>query len=1073
MAFTRDVTFSSRVDVAELLTPITPLQLPPSQPVAQLVSVGIRRAAPLLQPTGWFDDPNESGSGGPPQPSQQPLEFDGFLITWKPGTSQEHRQQQLAGLGFDSVEVISTAAIEQLGAGIVEWVRPSLDTEQANPSMEALHQLSTLEGVSSVDPNWRLVSESTNDPMISNASLWGLYGSKTHPNTNPYGSNAALAWQLGFKGSSNVYIGVIDTGFDPLQPDLWGNVGRNPGEIPNNGVDDDKNGYIDDIHGWDFFNFDASVYDPGEDQHGTHVAGTIGAVGNNRIGISGVSQDVSLLSAKFLGAKGGNLSDAIKAIDYFTDLKLRHGLNIVATNNSWGGGGYTQALADAIARAAAADILFIAAAGNSATSMPGYPASYPNNNIISVAALNSIGQLASFSNFGTPHVDLGAPGQSIFSTLPGSSYSTMSGTSMAAPHVTGAIALLAAAFPQASGQDLRNAILESAVATPSLDGKTVTGGRLDVVAALDQLSLQLTGKPIQKLPTLQITSNSNTVQEGDHAPLTWTLTRSEENIGDKLDVRFQTSGTATKNNDYSLDSAIATFQPGKAETQIAIPVIDDDRVEPSESVVITLLAGNAYLLGSNKSAGATILDNDLPTARITVTPESVMENEVLPQPAPVAVATPLLSSRGGRRPPTVEAPPAPAKPLVFTVTLDQPSPQPISLQVAVGGTATAGTDYTLSSQLVTIAAGQTSATLNVLPINDAFIEEDESVTLQLVASDQVWLSDQHEATGWIRNDDQPRVTLTADQSRVEEASEAAVAFTLQLSQPALEPLHFNLALGGSATPGVDYVTGSGDVPTNPMMVSLAAGETSFIYTLRPVADQEVEGDETIGLTLLAGSGYQLGSTVSAEVAIVEPSPPEPSPASPEENASGSTQPAPNPAVQAPVEPTPTAPDQGAPAPPEAPAPSINDRLQNVRGIGGIQRVSPTPTLPSPPAPTPSPITVPTPSLPGRIPIRFRGLPFGLSGQANLPADAITGLPAGSNATPSAASTVRQPIPTVALSTTTGGSSVIAGPNLEPTGPSGTTPVPLMPPLLIPAGPLDQTLDLAEAPGLASTGSLLG
>jgi subtilisin family serine protease len=332
------------------------------------------------------------------------------------------------------------------------------------------------------------------DPYFTNGSLWGMYGASTTP-ANQFGSNAAAAWAAGHTGSASVFVGIIDEGIQFSHPELEGQV-RNPGEnLTANGIDDDRNGYVDDIYGWDFANNDNSVYDGGNrgglDDHGTHVAGTIGAKANST-GVVGVNWNVQMISGKFLGRNGGTTTAAIKAVDYFTDLKTNRGLNIVATNNSWGGGGFSQALYDAIVRANAAGILFIAAAGNGGSDGIGddndkiasYPSGYNVANVISVASITSSGAKSGFSNYGATTVDLGAPGSGINSTTAFNTYSSYSGTSMATPHVTGAVALYKSVKPGSTAAQVRSAILSSAVATASLNGRTVTGGRLDAFKAL-------------------------------------------------------------------------------------------------------------------------------------------------------------------------------------------------------------------------------------------------------------------------------------------------------------------------------------------------------------------------------------------------------------------------------------------------------------------------------------------------------------------------------------------------------------------------------------------------------------
>ena len=356
--------------------------------------------------------------------------------------------------------------------------------------MEVIALLKDLPEIEYAEPNFIYVHSATsNDPFYTNGSLWGMYGDATSP-ANQYGSQAGEAWAAGNTGSSNAWIGIIDEGYMYTHEDLSGNAATNPGEIAGNGVDDDGNGYVDDVYGWDFDGGDNSVFDGVDDDHGTHVAGTIGAVGGNGTGVAGVSWTVSLMNAKFLGRRGGTTANAIKAVDYFTDLKQRHGINLVATSNSWGGGGFSQGLYDAIERANQAGILFIAAAGNSSNdndASPSYPASYNNTNIIAVASMDSDGGLSSFSNYGATSVDLGAPGRGIYSTVPQrsqgnivSGYASYSGTSMATPHVSGGAALYAAANPSATAAQIKDAILNSTVATPSLSSTTLSGGRLNV-----------------------------------------------------------------------------------------------------------------------------------------------------------------------------------------------------------------------------------------------------------------------------------------------------------------------------------------------------------------------------------------------------------------------------------------------------------------------------------------------------------------------------------------------------------------------------------------------------------------
>ncbi|NCD32490.1 MAG: hypothetical protein EOL87_03635 [Spartobacteria bacterium] len=309
-----------------------------------------------------------------------------------------------------------------------------------------------------------------NDTFFSR--LWGMNDARNHD------IDAPEAWAIE-TGSSDVIVGVIDSGVDYNHPDLAANMWKNTGEVPNNNWDDDGNGYVDDVYGWNFY---ADSKDPWDDGgHGTHCSGTIGAVGNNGVGVAGVCWNVKIMALKFMGNNGGNTSDAVDAIYYAT----RNGAKL--TSDSWGGTGRSQSLIDAIQDADNHDILFVAAAGNDGVdndAHPHYPSSYPQNNIIAVAASDSSDQLASFSHYGRTSVDLAAPGVDIGSTYPDNDYVYMSGTSMATPHVAGACALLWSHYPDLSAADVRSMILENVDTKSAFSGKCVTGGRLNVYKAL-------------------------------------------------------------------------------------------------------------------------------------------------------------------------------------------------------------------------------------------------------------------------------------------------------------------------------------------------------------------------------------------------------------------------------------------------------------------------------------------------------------------------------------------------------------------------------------------------------------
>lgn len=432
-------------------------------------------------------------AGTPGQGVDTPAFADGqLLIQFRPTATESEKTEARGFVNAQRSRLLRAAA-----AGDLELA----SLPPGIPVNVAIDVLARHPAVSFAEPNWVYTRQlEATDVFYTFGLLWGMYGNETNP-ANPFGSQAGEAWAAGAVGSDSVVVAIIDQGIDPSHPELSANMWVNPGEIAGNGVDDDANGYVDDIYGWDFFHDDNSVYESlNDDYHGTHVAGTIGA--NEGGNVVGVNWNVSMISAKFIGPDGGFLSDVVEALDYLIDLKSRHDLDLVATNNSYGGGGYSQAFHEAVLRAAKAGILFVAAAGNGNRFGIGqnndnkahYPSNYSTligtsnesaasyDAVIAVAAIDETGARAGFSNYGATTVDLAAPGVGIYSTAPDNNLLSLSGTSMAAPHVTGAAALYASRNPDASAEDIRNALLATAVATPtaSMSGRAATGGRLNI-----------------------------------------------------------------------------------------------------------------------------------------------------------------------------------------------------------------------------------------------------------------------------------------------------------------------------------------------------------------------------------------------------------------------------------------------------------------------------------------------------------------------------------------------------------------------------------------------------------------
>ena len=377
-------------------------------------------------------------------------------------------------------DALSDADVERLRR--FPQIRSALVSVGAQSTAGAIRDLESDPRIAFAEPNFTVHADTIpNDPFLP--QLWGLNNTGQTVNwtagTPDADIDAPEAWSVS-TGSPDVTVAVIDTGVDVSHPDLAPNIWVNPGEdcagCRTNGVDDDGNGYVDDWRGWDFVNGDN---DPTDDNgHGTHVAGTIAAAGNNGLGVAGVTWSSKIMPLKFLGADGsGTAADAISAILY------ARAMGVPILSNSWGGDEFSQAMLDAIEQTDARGELFVAAAGNDFTNTdatPNYPSGYDSPNVLAVGATDQFDRKAWFSNYGARSVDLAAPGTNVYSTWRGGAYRFEDGTSMATPHVSGAAALAKAVFPGATGAGLKALLLRTVDPVAVLAGTTRTGGRLNV-----------------------------------------------------------------------------------------------------------------------------------------------------------------------------------------------------------------------------------------------------------------------------------------------------------------------------------------------------------------------------------------------------------------------------------------------------------------------------------------------------------------------------------------------------------------------------------------------------------------
>ncbi|MCZ4335811.1 S8 family serine peptidase [Shewanella colwelliana] len=418
------------------------------------------------------------------EPTQHEFVKDSLIVVYKDNATKSERasaQRLVRG----SIRDMNADGVDDRFSNLLNGKLARLSLRAGSDIEQAIKVISRHPAVKYAEPNYVIKAAGTpDDPDF--VSLWGMNNTGQDGGTADADIDAVEAWDV-TTGDSSVVIGVIDTGVDYNHPDLQGNIWTNPNEIPANGIDDDGNGVVDDIHGFSAVNNSGDPMDG--NGHGTHVSGTIGAKGNNGVGVVGVNWDVTIVGCQFLDAGGsGSTEGAIACIDYMTDLKVNHNVDIKATNNSWGGGGFSQALKDSIESAGEAGILFFAAAGNDAVdndANPHYPSSYDSDVVMSIASTDRNDNMSGFSQWGLTSVDMGAPGSAILSTTPGNNYATYSGTSMATPHMTGAAALVWSINPDLSPVEMKQLLMDSGDSNADLTGKTVAGTRLNVANALD------------------------------------------------------------------------------------------------------------------------------------------------------------------------------------------------------------------------------------------------------------------------------------------------------------------------------------------------------------------------------------------------------------------------------------------------------------------------------------------------------------------------------------------------------------------------------------------------------------
>jgi len=652
-----------------------------------------------------------------------------LLVRFTPGLKAAQRTQMLNGLGGALIvreyKIVPGLCLVKLPAGLAV--------------AQALQTFNRTAGIIYAEPDYVVNAVAIPDDALFD-ELWGMHNTGQTGGTSGADIDAPEAWEIN-TGSRQVVVAVIDTGVDYTHPDLTNNIWTNPGEIPGNGLDDDGNGFVDDVHGYDFVNGDG---DPMDDHfHGTHVSGTIGAEGNNGIGVAGVCWKTSIMALKFLDAGGsGNTADAIAAIEYATLMGAR------VMNNSWGGGGYEQSLKDAIDAAGAANIVFVAAAGNDFGNdndvTPLYPAGYDSTNILSVMATDHDDLRSDFSNFGLTTVDLAGPGTDVLSCAPGGGYQFLSGTSMATPHVAGACALLLSANPLLNVASLKQALF-STVDT-NLMGLCVSGGRLNLARALASVGatwITISPSGGTNVPPGAFVNVTVGFHAGDLSPGSYTgrlVIACNDLItpGVTIPVSMRIVADSLQVTPASLFSIVGSeggpFAPlamAYALTNVGSSAVNWSVAHTQNWVSVaaaggTLAAGESLLVTGLVNSAASLLATGLYSDTLVFS--NTASGAIRPRPVSLSVVTPKLSigdvqvleGNSG----TTSA--------VFTVTLTPPTVRTVTVAFAtVDVTAQSGSDYAATNETLTFLPGETNQFITVRVSGDTNQEPNEHFVVNL------------------------------------------------------------------------------------------------------------------------------------------------------------------------------------------------------------------------------------------------------------------------------------------------------------------------------------------------------